>query len=96
MTRRAAPLLVDRLPLYATKAEISAAIVNSVGEQKFALSLFDWIDFPRSNSLFGGRYYVPAVLDFIDTYESGRAQAPAPASNERDAVWNTKAPRRRG
>jgi hypothetical protein len=80
MTRRALPLLIDSLPLYATRAQIVGAIVAEAREQKFANAMFDWRDFPRPSALLGGLYFVPAVVDFITEYEARRQSAPVTPS----------------
>ena len=75
MTRRALPLLIDALPLYANTAQIVGAITTKAREQKIAAAMFGWSDFPLPSGVFN-LYFVPAVVDYITEYEKRRQSAP--------------------
>jgi hypothetical protein len=99
-SKRTVPLLIDRLPLYATDGELGAAIMGPrSAEWPVVLRLFQSRGFPKINKLTGGRY-VPAVLAFLDAVE-GLDEGAADAAPERDfdkevEAWNSsrRSPRR--
>ena len=93
MTRRAAPLLVDRLPLYATDRELAPAILGErAAEWQSRIRFFEFKGLPKVNALMGGRY-VPAVLAFFDRFESDRVSLPDGNGGEKS--WTQPASRRR-
>jgi len=72
MPRRPLPLLIDSLPLYATKGQIMGAITASTHGQSNLRSLFSAAGFPKPNAFMDG-YYVPAVIAFIEKFEADRS-----------------------
>jgi hypothetical protein len=97
--KRATPLLVDRLTLYASDMELRAAIFGSRAtsgtiETVWASYIRD-PSFPRLSSIMGGRH-VPSVLTWFDNLESRTLPVVGNGSIEdREAIWNAKKPRRR-
>lgn len=91
MTRRAAPLLIDRLPLYATDKELRAAIFGERANNRSIETFWDQIRgrLPRSSVIFGGRH-VPSVLKWFEQYEGVCAPPSPPDGNEREATWKLK------
>jgi hypothetical protein len=92
MTKRAAPLLADRLPLYATDAELRAVIFGERASDPICVSAFEsmtnYESFPRFRATMGGRH-VPLVINWIEEYEASRNAAREFSSEEqRAAVWN--------
>ena len=68
-TRRAAPLLAERLPLYATDRELSVAVLGErASDWPLVLKMYERHGFPPIRPLMRGRY-VPAVLEFFDRVE---------------------------
>lgn len=98
MTRRAAPLLIDRLPVYATDDDLLAALFGERAGKQDVRAAWDRLTrrqgFPSISYIFGGRY-VPRVLEWFDAFEGDTLkQASPPDGNERETSWNTKGPRR--
>jgi hypothetical protein len=98
--KRAAPLLADRLTLYASDSELRAAIFGARAtsgtiETVWASYIRD-PSFPRLSSIMGGRH-VPSVLAWFDNLESRAIPAAGePISDEEAlALWNTKRGKRR-
>jgi hypothetical protein len=94
--RKKLPLLVDSLPLYAHKDQIVAAITSDAREQTMARVMFDWRGFPRPSALLGGLYFVPAVVEFIDQYESQRQATGEVVPEAREKATCEPTPTRRG
>lgn len=96
MTRRAAPLLIDRLPLYASDADLRASIFGADAGHPAAVVAWRLAsrsaDFPAL-TLFGRRY-VPAVLEWFEKSAGTAPKSTPPDGNERDNAWNTR--KRRG
>lgn len=90
MTGRIVPL--DRLPLFATDAELAGAILGPRrGDWSAIAALLETRGLPRVNSLMGGRY-VPAVRQFFDA-DNGILQKVLPSHPdgvENLAAWKTK------
>ncbi len=92
--KRAAPLLIERLPVYADDASLRAAICPGADDGAWR-SLIGADGFPRPRS-WGGRH-VPSVIAWFDQYEAGgKPPAPELTDEERAAGWNTPKRRRRG
>ncbi len=92
--RRAAPLLADRLPVYADDRSLRAAICPGADDGAWR-SLTSATGFPRARP-WGGRH-VPSVVAWFAAYEAGgKAPAPEMTDEERAAGWNTPKRRRRG
>src|SRR5580700_4605252 len=97
--KHAAPLLADRLTLYASDIELRAAIFGARAtsgtiETVWASYIRD-PSFPRLSSIMGGRH-VPSVLAWFDNLESRTLPAVGNGSIEdREAIWNAKKPKRR-
>jgi hypothetical protein len=97
--KRSAPLLADRLTLYASDPELRAVIFGSAAtkgtiETVWASFIRD-PTFPRSTALMGGRH-VPSVLAWFEDLESRSLPAVGNGSVEdREAIWNAKKSRRR-
>ena len=98
--KRAAPLLADRLPVYADDASIRAALFGPRAGTPTIDSAWRSLTrdpkFPRMSPLFGGRH-VPSVLRFFEDYEGHGSSSPPremPVTDEeRVSAWN--APKRR-
>jgi len=100
-SKRAIPLLVDRLPLYATDAELGAAIMGPrAAEWPIVLRLWQarkTPKFPVVNKLTGGRF-VPGVLEFLEKLEGlrdGGADEPANDFDREVEAWNSRPRSRR-
>ena len=92
MTRRAAPLLVDRLPLYLDDKALRAAVCPAADDGAWR-SLTMAAGFPRPRP-WGGRH-VPSVLSWFEAYEgTGAKPAPEKTDEEMAAIWNTPRNRR--
>src|SRR5271170_684037 len=69
-----APLLAERLPLYATDPELRAAIFGARAKDPACGGMYDKLtklpNFPKMRSAMGGRH-VPSVLAWFDSYENG-------------------------
>ena len=72
MTRRALPLLIDALPLYATQQQLVAAMAATAEGQKCAAVFFQMKGFPKPTLLMGSLFYVPAVLSYVENFEEDR------------------------
>jgi hypothetical protein len=92
--KQVAALLVDRLPLYATDAELGAAIMGKrAAEWPLVLRLWEarkTPKFPEVNKLTGGRF-VPRVLEFLEKLEGLGDGGAEPANDfEREVeTWNS-------
>ncbi len=99
-SKRTVPLLIDRLPLYATDAELGEAIMGPrAAEWPIVLRLWQARKspkFPPINKLTGGRF-VPAVEEFLGKLEGlGDAAVAEPAGNfEREVEAWCSRPRSR-
>jgi hypothetical protein len=75
VTNYGVTLLVDGLPLYASKAQILAAIASTAtGQGQAAANFFRAEGFPRPTPEMQNLYYVPAVLKFIADFEAARVK----------------------
>jgi len=95
--KRAAPLLADRLPLYATDAELCAVILGERAIEPACLAAYRHVttqrSFPRFNAVLGGRH-VPSVLAWFDQFEAGVAERSEPSEVERADRWEKSGRRR--
>ena len=84
MTRRALPLLVDALPLYATEHQLVGALATGEKAQNALRRQFWTLAFPRESLIAEGLFYVPAVLAYFADVERARVK---PRESE-DVTWN--------
>ena len=93
-----APLLADRLPLYATDGELRAAIFGARARDPACCGMYDRLaklpTFPKMRLAMGGRH-VPSVWAWFEQYESGVVEREGPTNEERVARWEQSRRRRR-
>jgi hypothetical protein len=94
-----APLLAERLPLYATDPELRAAIFGARAKDPLCGNAYTQFtkrpDFPRLHPVLGGRH-VPSVLAWFERYEDGIVERAEPSLQEMADRWERAAVRRRG
>src|ERR1700691_5854871 len=92
-----APLLADRLPLYATDGELRAAIFCARARDPACCGMYDRLaklpTFPKMRLAMGGRH-VPSVWAWFEQYESGVVEREGPTNEERVARWEQSRRRR--
>lgn len=87
---------LDALPLFASDAEIGAALLGPERAREWGqiAPLLERDGLPKVDPMFGGRY-VPAVKAYFDHDYGLAPQAPlAPSGQENPAGWNRTSKRR--
>jgi hypothetical protein len=92
MTRHSgAVFTLGNLPLFASDAEIGAALLGSkrASEWKALAPLYERQGFPKIDPIMGGRY-VPAIMAFFDKQYGIATLVPAaPDGIDRPETWKT-------
>lgn len=93
---RALTLMVENLPLYADAHELVGALATGERGQACLRLAFTRPGFPLPNMIFGGLYYVPAVIAYFEAYEGSRsAVVTVPGGTDGANTWKSpKADRR--